>query len=238
MTIMTKLFLLSFMALQGNCDTFSIRERRDSPPGMSMTPGMSMSSSVHTGSPTYVQLYDNITYMYTEMPTEMPTETPTEMPTEILENTADFSKQESSNNDKSLSLNTTIGIGVGSVCVIMLLLLMLYTNRNTIKETSTKPFSPGTFFNKEALNNPVYDDNNTEENEDNGYIDSDTYEEPVMNTDSLKQRNLYDLTIDSTYNDINTAEILYDMAYQEPENLYDLGSNNNEVYDNNINENN
>ena len=58
-----------------------------------------------------------------------------------------------------------------------------------------------------------------------------------MNTDSLKQRNLYDLTIDSTYNDIETSDNMYDIASQEPENLYVLGSNNNEFYDN-INEDN
>ena len=82
--------------------------------------------------------------------------------------------------------------------------------------------------------NPVYDENIIE---DDGYIDTNTYEEPVMNTDSLKQRNLYDLTSDSIYNNIDIADNLYDMASQEPSSMYDFGSNNNEFYDN-INEDN
>ena len=131
-----------------------------------------------------------------------------------------------------------IGLVVGGICLTFIMIFTLHKRRQiTNKEhtvVSTKPL-PGTYFNNEALNNPVYDENITET--DDGYIDSNTYEEPVMNTESLKQINLYDLTIDSTYNDIETSDNMYDIASQEPENLYVLGSNNNEFYDN-INENN
>ena len=133
-------------------------------------------------------------------------------------------------------MNSKIGIIVGGVCFALIVIFAITKFRQTNKElVSTKPISPGTYFNKEALNNPVYDENIIESDDDDGYIVSNTYEEPVMNTDSLKQRNLYDLTIDSTYNDIETSDNMYDIASQEPENLYVLGSNNNEFYDN-INE--
>ena len=64
------------------------------------------------------------------------------------------------------------------------------------------------------MNNPNYKQEHTE---DDGYIDTNTYEEPSSD--------LYEICDTPNYG-------IIDEATQQPETMYDLGSNNNEFYDN------
>ena len=158
--------------------------------------------------------------MPTEMPTEIPTSMPTEMPSNVPVQPLELESTSQQKEDKSMSKETTLGIIVGGVCFALMIIVALHKNRKAVNNET--PMSPGTYFNKSALNNPVYEVEPINDDE-NGYIETNNYEEPVINTDSLKQKNLYETT---------DNEIMYDFATPQNENTYDFASNTNEFYDN------